>query len=108
MTDGLHNLDQWESAFERRSIGRTKNAKSALLFFTGQAGVRSCAVRDTSNVGAGIRIHDLPAVPVNFELSFDNFHTIRRCRLIWRDGDFIGVAFDDADPLKIRTTSAAR
>lgn len=96
MTDVLHNLDQWESEFERRSIGRTRIVKGALLFFTGQAGVRSCAVRDITNVGAGIRIHDLPAVPLNFELSFDNFHTIRRCRLIWRDGDFIGVTFVNA------------
>ena len=103
MTDGLHNLDQWESAFERRSIGRTRIAKSALLFFAGQAGVRSCAVRDMANIGAGIRVQDLPAVPPNFELSFD-----RRGRPIRRDGDFIGVVFDDADLLKIRTTSAAR
>ena len=96
MTDVLHNLDQWESEFERRSIGRTRIAKGALLFFTGQAGVRSCAVKKITNIGAGIRIHDLPAVPLNFELSFDNFHTIRRCRLIWRDGDFIGVTFINA------------
>jgi len=96
MTDGLHNLDQWESAFERRSMSRTRIAKSALLFFTGQAGIRSCAVRDMTNIGAGIRIQDLPAVPLNFELSFDNFNTTRKCRLIWRDGDFIGAAFDNA------------
>ena len=38
MTEGLDHLDQWESAFERRSIGRTKIAKSALLFFIGQTG----------------------------------------------------------------------
>jgi hypothetical protein len=74
MTDGLHNLDQWESAFERRSIGRTRIAIGALLSFAGQAGVRSCTVRDITNVGAGIRIQELPAVPLNFELSFDNFH----------------------------------
>jgi hypothetical protein len=49
-----------------------------------------------TNIGAGIRIQDLPAVPLNFELSFDNFHTTRKCRLIWRDGDFIGAAFDIA------------
>jgi len=41
MTEGLDYLDQWESAFERRSIGRTKIAKTALLFFIGQSGVRS-------------------------------------------------------------------
>lgn len=61
----------------------------------GQAGERSCAVRDMTKIDAGIRIHDLPAIPLKFELSLDNFHTIRKCRLIWRDGDFIGVTFAD-------------
>ena len=87
MTEGLDHLDQWESAFERRSIGRTKIAKSALLFFIGQSRV--------TNVGAGIRTQDLPALPLNFELSFDNFRNVRKCRLIWRDGDFVGVAFEN-------------
>ncbi len=65
-----------------------------MLFFNGQTGVRSCAVRDVTNVGAGIRTQDLPALPLNFELSFDNFRTARKCQLIWRDGDFVGVAFN--------------
>jgi hypothetical protein len=94
MTQGIDHLDQWEQAFERRSIGRTKIAKSALLFFTGQTGVRSCGVTDITNVGAGIRTQDLPALPLNFELSFDNFRTARSCRLIWRSGDFVGAAFE--------------
>ena len=95
MTEGLDRLDQWESAFERRSIGRTTIARSALLFFTGQTGVRSCAVRDITNLGAGICTRDLPALPLNFELSFDNFRTGRKCQLTWRDGDFVGVAFEN-------------
>jgi hypothetical protein len=95
MTEGLDHLDQWKSAFERRSIGRTKIAKNALLFFIGQRSVRSCRVTDITNVGAGIRTQDLPALPLNFELSFDNFRTVRKCRLIWRDGEFVGVAFEN-------------
>jgi hypothetical protein len=87
MTQDIDSLDQWEHAFERRSIGRTKIAKSALLFFIGQTGVRSCGVADITNAGARIRTQDLPALPLNFELSFDNFRTVRKCRLIWRDGD---------------------
>ena len=78
---------------DRRSIGRTKISKDALLFFGAQTGVRPCAVTDITNVGAGMRTHDLPAIPLNFELSFDKFRTSRNCRLIWRDGDVIGVAF---------------
>jgi hypothetical protein len=94
MAQGIDHLDQWEHAFERRSIGRAKIAKSALLFFVGRIGVRSCGVTDITNVGAGIRTQDLPALPLNFELSFDNFRTVRECRLIWRDGDFVGAAFE--------------
>jgi hypothetical protein len=94
MMQSMDSLDQWEHAFERRSIGRTKIAKSALLFFIGQTGVRSCGVADITNVGARIRTQDLPALPLNFELSFDHFRTARKCRLIWRDGDFVGAAFE--------------
>lgn len=79
---------------ERRLIGRTKIAKEALLFFGPQAGVRPCGVRDVTNGGAGIRTQDLPAIPLCFELSFDHFRTGRKCRLIWRNGDFIGVTFE--------------
>ena len=53
------------------------------------------AVIDITNLGAGIRTQDLPATPLNFELSFDNFRTARKCQLIWRDGDFVGVAFEN-------------
>lgn len=86
--------ERWESAFERRSIGRAKIAKGAFLFFRAQSGVRTCFVKDVTNVGAGICTQDLPALPLDFELSFDNFRTSRKCRLIWRDGDFIGLAFE--------------
>jgi len=78
---------------DRRSIGRRKIGKDAFLFFGAQTGVRPCAVTDITNAGAGIRTQDLPALPLNFELSFDKFRTSRNCRLIWRDGDLVGVAF---------------
>lgn len=80
---------------DRRSISRTRVAKGALLFFRGQTGVRSCGVADITNAGAGIRTQDLAVLPLTFELSFDNFRTARKCRLIWRDGNFLGVAFEN-------------
>jgi hypothetical protein len=85
--------DHWEQMFERRTIGRTKIFKSAKLFFNAQQEPTDCGVRDTTNVGVGIRIDGLNVIPVNFELSFDNFLTVRKCCLIWRHGDFIGAAF---------------
>jgi hypothetical protein len=94
MFEKLGDLDQWESAFERRSVGRTKILKDALLFFNKKAGVQSCTVRDVTNLGAGIRARNLQIVPLNFDLSFDGFRTIRKCRLIWRQHEFFGVAFE--------------
>jgi hypothetical protein len=87
------DLDQWEDAFERRTVSRTKMRGGALLFFSGKIGVYSCTVRDVTNRGAGIFTRDLSIVPLNFGISFDNFRTVRTCRLIWRQSDFLGVAF---------------
>jgi hypothetical protein len=94
MPDKPDNFDRWENALERRSLGRTKILKGALLFFSEKTGVHSCTVRDVTNVGAGIRAQDLKLVPLQFALSFDNFRTVRMCRLIWRQDDFLGVAFE--------------
>ena len=85
--------DHWEQMFERRTIGRTQILKRAKLFFNAQHEPIDCGVRDVTNVGAGIRADGLNIIPVSFELSFDNFLNIRKCRLIWRNGDFLGVAF---------------
>jgi hypothetical protein len=73
---------------ERRAVGRTTINRDVLMFFTGQD------FRDVTNHGAGLRLDGLNIVPSEFGISFDNFRTMRRCRLIWRDGDFVGVAFE--------------
>ena len=78
---------------ERRACARTTISKNALLFFDEQRGVFACHVRDITNGGAGIQLQDLSVPPVNFEVTFDNFHNIRRCQVIWRRGDFVGVQF---------------
>lgn len=84
-----------EMEFDRRSVARTTISKSALLFFDARRGVFTCRVQDVTNSGAGIELHDLNLLPLNFELTFDNFHNIRECRVIWRQGDFVGVAFQN-------------
>jgi hypothetical protein len=76
---------------ERRSIGRTSVNRNALMFLSSQAGVHACCVRDVTNLGAGIRLAGLKILPLDFDLSFDNFRTMRKCRLIWREDDLIGV-----------------
>ena len=78
---------------ERRSIGRTRIDRGALLFFAGREGVFACCVENVTNHGAGVRLSGLGILPSEFDLSFDNFRSIRRCRLAWRIGEFTGVQF---------------
>jgi hypothetical protein len=93
MSNPYGDPDQWLEEFDRRHITRTRITKDALIFVAGRLGVRTCIVGDVTNTGAGIRTYDVAILPLNFDLSFDNFRTIRNCRLVWRAGDFMGVAF---------------
>lgn len=83
-----------ETKLERRAFGRTTINHGVLMYFAGQEGVQACCVRDVTNHGAGIRVTGLSILPFEFGISFDNFRTMRRCRLVWREGDFIGAAFE--------------
>jgi hypothetical protein len=41
--------------------------------------------------GAGIKLQGLRILSLEFALSFDNFRSVRMCRLVWRQGDFFGA-----------------
>jgi hypothetical protein len=88
----LQEILQPRRDVERRAGGRTTINRDVLMFFNGD--VHACCVRDVTNQGAGLRLNGLNIVPSEFGISFDNFRTMRACRLIWRDGDFVGVAFE--------------
>jgi hypothetical protein len=79
---------------DRRAIGRTMINRDVSMFFLGQDLIHACRVRDVTNHGAGIQLNGLNIVPSAFGISFDNFRTMRQCRLIWRYGDFVGTAFE--------------
>jgi hypothetical protein len=34
-------------------------------------------------------------MPFDFGISFDRFRSMRKCRIIWREGDFLGAAFEE-------------
>ena len=79
---------------DRRSVERPCVERGGLLIFKVQPGARGCKVFDLANRVAGIRTHELSVLPTSFDLTFDNFRTVRRCRLIWRNGDFLGAALE--------------
>ena len=57
--------------------------------------MRSCdvSVTDITDGGAGIHTQGRRILPLIFELSFENLR--RKCRLVWRKGNFFGVAFEN-------------
>jgi hypothetical protein len=79
---------------ERRAVGRTTINRDALMYFSGQEIVHACCVRNVTNHGASLRLNGLNLLPSEFGISFDRFRTMRRCRLVWRDGDFVGATFE--------------
>jgi hypothetical protein len=81
--------------FERRAKGRTVINRNALMFFAGHVGVHACCIRDVTNDGAGINLEGLNIVPSEFGISFDRFRTMRKCWLVWREGDIVGAAFEN-------------
>jgi hypothetical protein len=84
----------YASASERRALTRTNILlKQARLLFSNEVGPIWCGVLDITNAGAGMRIASIELLPIDFDLSFDNFRTVRKCRLAWRQNDFLGAAF---------------
>jgi hypothetical protein len=85
-----------EDEFERRASERTPRNRGTLLRISGFNSLFALTVRDTSDDGIGMRLHvDLPLLPIDFEMSDNGFRTARRCRLVWRESDFVGAEFVD-------------
>ena len=81
---------------ERRQIDRIKTANGALVFSDSQRGVRSCAVRDISAAGVGLRLNDQDVITPVFKMTLDNFSNVQTCRVIWSRGRYIGATFSAA------------
>ncbi|MGY3412912.1 hypothetical protein ACVWZV_009078 [Bradyrhizobium sp. GM5.1] len=89
---------QWEGKrCSRRSIERQSVWRDVLLSIAGHITSEPCLVRDLSVRGAGIQLNGLTILPTEFSISFNEFRTAHPCRLVWRQGDFIGVEFQDTD-----------
>lgn len=83
---------------DRRSDDRTRTSKPASILFGSQTSEHSCDVEvtDLGSSGAGIYKSGKAILPLTFDLSLDNLR--RKCRLVWRRGNFFGVTFEDQIP----------
>ena len=70
-----------------------KHSTDGLLFFDGGRELRIKA-HDVSRTSALVHSDGLGLLPIHFYITLDNFHTVGRCRLVWRHRDDMGVAFE--------------
>jgi hypothetical protein len=83
---------------DRRLTDRIRTSETASIQFGKQTGNYSCEVEvnDLASRGAGLYKPGSAILPLTFELAIGNVR--RRCRMVWRNGNFFGVTFEDQDP----------
>jgi hypothetical protein len=80
---------------ENRRASRRRVLKSATIEF--DRGAYSCAVRNLSEAGAALDVPHALAIPHEFKLIMETDQVSRRCRVIWRKENRLGVAFGQLD-----------
>lgn len=80
----------------RRKPRRPISYKAEILVEPGGPS-RACTISDISPIGARLLLEEDGEVPGNFTLLLTANKGVRRaCRLVWREGKSMGVAFLDA------------
>ena len=80
---------------DRRSVARTKIQAPGRVFVREAEKTLTCTVRDITDNGLGFEIAESAPLQSEFDFSFDDFRTIRHCRLIWRHHRFAGALFSN-------------
>ena len=79
---------------ERRYVSRVRVARSAKIIVAAEAPLVPCALHDLTAQGARLSLKGAKDLPECFELTFDHGRSRRACRVVWRIGDDLGVAFE--------------
>ena len=88
---------------ERRRLMRTKILHPGKVLAQGET-VYSCVVHNLTGIGACIELASKnEQLPAAIAFSFDNFRTIHACKIIWREGHFAGIEFENPPELPQRS-----
>jgi len=80
---------------ERRRIARQKSFLQGRVFFNNRRTSVDCLIRDFSDLGARLKFSGAVATPEIVELHIPNKDETYRARVQWRNGDEMGVSFDN-------------
>jgi hypothetical protein len=76
----------------RKHVRRRTNAPGTIQIFDGAPGI-PCILENLSDGGAGLRFETNILLPPVFTLSVPAEKVDRRCEVMWRDGNRVGVSF---------------
>jgi len=77
-------------------VQRTRIWRNAEIVLGRPAGKVHCTLQDLTSTGARLSVASTHGVPDSFELTFDQGRSCRLCRVTWRNGNTLGVAFEKA------------
>jgi hypothetical protein len=77
---------------DRRKSPRTRMRKKAAIR-TRTDSLMHCTVLNLSREGACLQIASTLGIIGDVRFSFDNFHSMRVCHIVWRGADRLGVVF---------------
>jgi hypothetical protein len=76
---------------QRRVMARRRMLKTGSIEFSETA--IECTVRNVSEVGAALEVASPLYIPDRFTLFIQSEQSKRTCRIVWRTGKRMGVAF---------------
>ena len=76
----------------KRSAPRHRVLKAGTIAFSG-AGI-DCTVRNLSETGAAFEVTSVVGIPTDFSLVIQSDNINRKCRVVWRKLNRIGVTFE--------------
>jgi hypothetical protein len=79
---------------ERRAAPRRLVLKGGRIVFNNGFSTLDCRVRNLSEGGARLQVASVVGVPDRFDLVVTDTNERQPCRIAWRNGNLIGVAFE--------------
>lgn len=80
---------------EKRNVPRHKSLLRGYVYFGGSPSAVDCTVRDISDAGARLKFAGPPVASDSLTLSIPAKSQTFQARVIWQEGNDIGVAFAD-------------
>jgi hypothetical protein len=78
---------------QNRDASRQRTLKSGRIVFNDKSSVVDCTIRNLSARGACLQVASTLGVPEKFELLVDADGSRRRCGIVWKSGNRLGVSF---------------